>query len=162
MGVRGALSAGNGRAGRSHQARPGLAVAIAALLVACQPAQESQDANAADAEPAADAASNDTAAAAPAVPHPVTMEPDPANQTGPVARDVDADFPEPCQAYVRETQACLGALDGPEAVTRSRALRLELHSHRGTWLRVGDRSGLTNICRDHLGMLRETRREFAC
>ena len=105
------------------------------------------------------AAANQTASAAP---HPVTMEPDPANQTTPVARSVDAGFPEPCQAYVREIQACLDTLDGPEAAARRREIRLLLHGNRGTWLSVRDREGLIAICRDQRGMLREKRREYSC
>lgn len=120
--------------------------------------------NAVDAVGANGAAANQIAGGAGtgAGPHPVTMEPDPANQTGPVVRAVDTDFPEPCQAFVRATQACIDALEGPEAAARTRELRLQLHSNRGIWLRVQDRAGLTSICRDNLGMLRERRREYRC
>jgi hypothetical protein len=143
--------------GRKASRRLGVAGA-ALIAAACQQVPAAKDANGAD----AGQTPGNAAAAAPGEPHPVTMEPDPANQTGPVARSVDADFPEPCQAYVRETQACLDALAGSGAVARTRELRLQLHSNRGTWLRVQDRSGLTNICRDNLGMLRETRTEYRC
>ena len=136
-----------------------LGVAGAALIAAaCQQSPVANDTEAA----AADQAPGNAAAAAPKAPHPVTMEPDPANQIGPVVRSVDADFPEPCQAYVREIQACIDALAGPEAAGRTRELRLQLHSNRGIWLSVQDRSGLTNICRDHRGMLRERRAEYRC
>ena len=81
------------------------------LAVACQ-GPASNDANAVGANGAAA-----SQVAGPA-PDPVTMEPDPANQTGPVARAVDAGFPEPCQAYVREIQACIDTLTGPAAAAR--------------------------------------------
>lgn len=136
------------------------------LAAACQqgPATNAVDAVGANGAAANGAAANQTASGAGtgAGPHPVTMEPDPANQTGPVARAVDADFPEPCQAYARDTQACIDALEGPEAAARTRELRLQLHSNRGTWLRVQDRAGLTSICRDNLGMLRAQRRGYRC
>jgi len=140
----------------------------AALLLAAA-CQQGPATNAVDAVGANDAAANGPAANQSAsgagtgtVPHPVTMERDPANQTGPVARAIDADFPEPCQAYVRDTQACIDALDGAEVTARTRELRLQLHSNRSTWLRVQDRAGLISICRDNLGMLRERRREYRC
>jgi hypothetical protein len=136
-----------------------LGVAGAALIVAaCQQGPAGNGGNGAgDNQAPANAA-----AAAPEVPNPVTMEPDPANNSAPVSRSVDAGFPEPCQAYVREIQECLDALSGPRATERSRELRLDVHSHRGTWLRVQDRAGLTNICRDQRGMLREKRADYHC
>lgn len=136
------------------------------LASACQqgPATNAADPVAANGAAAnsAEVSQNASSAGYGGAPHPVTMEPDPANQTGPVARAVDADFPEPCQAYVRDIQACIDVLDGPEAAARTRELRLQLHSNRAIWLRVQDRAGLTNICRDNVGMLRERRREYRC
>jgi hypothetical protein len=133
------------------------AAGVALILAACQqgPANNTADAAANNEAPA-----NMTAAGVPP-PHPVTMEPDPANQTTPVARDVDATFPEPCQAYVRDVQTCLDRL-GPTPTERTREIRLQLHSDRGTWTRVQDRAGLTNICRDHRGMLRERLARLGC
>lgn len=132
------------------------------LAVACQQHPATDVAGANSAAPNATTNQNASGAGTGAGPHPVTMEPDPANQTGPVVRAVDADFPEPCQTFVRETQACIDALAGPETLARTRELRLRLHSNRSTWLRVQDRAGLTSICRDDLGMLRERRRDYGC
>lgn len=145
-------------------ARRWLGAAGAALIVAaCQqgPAGNGgNDGNDADAAAGNQAPANGAATGTPP-PHPVTMEPDPANQTNPVARAVDASFPEPCQAYIREVQACLDRL-GPTPTAQTRELRLLLHGDRGTWTRVQDRDGLTNICRDHRGMLREKLPRFGC
>ena len=135
----------------------GLALGGALLLAAA--CQQGPANNGVTADGTANMAANQTASSAP---HPVTMEPDPANQTTPVARPVDASFPEPCQAYVREIQECLDALQGPEAVTRKREIRLLLHSNRGTWTRVRDPEALIAICRDQRGMLRTQRREYQC
>ena len=115
--------------------------------------------NAVTADSANGATANQTASP---TPHPLTMEPDPANQTTPVARSVDAGFPEPCQAYVREIQACLDTLQGPMAAERRREIRLLLHGNRGTWLSVREPEALIAICRDQRGMLREKRRELGC
>ena len=137
-----------------------LGAASAALLVAaCQQGPAGNGGNNA-ATVDNQAPTNMTGAGTPP-PDPVTMEPDPANQTNAVARSIDAGFPEPCQAYVREIQECLNAL-GPEPTARTREIRLLLHSNRGTWTRVQDRSGLTSICRDQRGMLREKRAELHC
>jgi hypothetical protein len=142
-------------------ARRWLGAAGAALIVAaCQQGPAGNGGNEAEAEAGNQAPAGGTSAGVPP-PHPVTMEPDPANQTSPVARNVDAGFPEPCQAYVRDVQACLDRL-GPAPTERTREIRLQLHSDRGTWSRVQDRDGLTNICRDHRGMLREKLSRAGC
>jgi hypothetical protein len=138
-----------------------LGVAGAALiLAACQQGAGNNGADNGAAEANNQAPANMTAAGTPP-PDPVTMEPDPANQTNAVARAIDANFPEPCQTYIREVQACLDRL-GPTPTAQTRELRLLLHSDRSTWARVQDRDGLTNICRDHRGMMREKLPRLGC
>ena len=93
---------------RTTSAWLGLASAVL-LTTAC--GQRPAANTAAEPGAAANGAAANQAAVAPTAPHPVTMEPDPANQTGPVARAVDADFPEPSLQDLRSGRLVCSALN---------------------------------------------------